>query len=78
VLGVVGKRVSVPKNTQKDPPSRLLGQEIPDWLLQGDFADEEIRNYVWAATRCGLELAHWARSTLNAAAKAILEIDEDH
>jgi len=51
---------------------------VPDWLQDPTFAEEEIRLYLWAASRCGLEVSHWARNTLNAAARAILEIDEEH
>lgn len=67
----------MPKRTVSDqaPPA---GPAIPDWLLNSELADEEIRLYLMAARRCGLEVSHWARSTLNAAARAILDIDEDH
>jgi hypothetical protein len=58
------------------PPSGSA--PVPAWLQDGTFADEEVRLYLWAAARCGLDVSHWARNTLNAAARAILEIDEDH
>jgi hypothetical protein len=70
----------VPKKTQNDlpPVTSVGGVEVPAWLQDPAFAEDEVRLYLWAASRCGLEVSHWARNTLNAAARAILEIDEDH
>ena len=70
----------MPEKPQNDSPrsSAVGGTTVPDWLRDGTFAEEEVRLYLWAAARCGLEVSHWARNTLNAAARAILEIDEEH
>ena len=68
---------SVPKRTRNDPPSPPPPGQLPAWLQDASFADEEVRLYLWAAARCGLDVSHWARNTLNAAARAILEIEDD-
>jgi len=75
-----GQKVNAPlsKKTRNDlPPSQPQAAALPDWLKDGNFAEEEARLYVWAAARCGLDVSHWARNTLNAAAKAILELEEE-
>ena len=66
------------KSSRNDlPPAPTSEDDRPDWLKGSSFAEEEVRLYLWAAARCGLEVSHWARNTLNAAARAILEIEED-
>ena len=67
----------MPNRTRKDPPPPRNPTEPPTWLKDASFAEEEVRLYLWAAARCGLDVSHWARNTLNAAARAILEIEED-
>jgi hypothetical protein len=67
------------KTTENDlPPFGGGGDDgaLPEWLSDGTFAEEEIRLYLWAAARCGLDVSHWARNNLNAAARAILELDD--
>jgi hypothetical protein len=67
----------VPNKTRDpDGPPDALGDPLPEWLSDETFADEEVRLYLWAAARCGLEVSHWARSTLNAAARAVLDVDD--
>ena len=68
---------SLSKTTRNDLPPGPSG-DSPDWLKDSSFAEEEIRLYLWAAARCGLDVSHWARNTLNAAARAILEIEDEH
>jgi hypothetical protein len=67
-------------NKNRDPEGLppADGESLPDWLADETFADEEVRMYLWAAARCGLEVSHWARATLNAAARAVLDVQEDH
>jgi hypothetical protein len=52
------------------------GQALPAWLRAEAFSEEEIELYLDAAGRCGLEVSHWARQMLNAAAREILELDD--
>jgi hypothetical protein len=69
----------VANNDPSDGPmKRPPGEQLPEWLHDASFSNEEVRLYLWAAARCGLDVSHWARSTLNAAARAVLDIDEDH
>jgi hypothetical protein len=72
----IRKPPSLSKKSRKDPPAPSP-RALPAWLQHTAFADEEVRLYLVAAARCGLEVSHWARNTLNAAARAILEIEDD-
>jgi len=49
---------------------------VPEWLESATFSEEEVEAYQDAAHRCGLEVSHWARQMLNAAAREILELDD--
>ena len=61
----------------KGPEKRDLkknGKDDQSWLDANHFSNEERDRYVKAARRCGLEVSHWARQTLNAAAHEILDL----
>ena len=47
-----------------------------EWLESATFSEDEVETYQDAAHRCGLEVSHWARQMLNAAAREILDLDD--
>ena len=51
-------------------------EPAPEWLESDTFSEEEVETYQDAAHRCGLEVSHWARQMLNAAAREILDLDD--
>lgn len=52
------------------------GDPVPAWLESEAFTEEEVAAYQDAAQRCGLEVSHWARQMLNAAAREILGLED--
>ena len=63
----------------KKPETRLDRRHdprLPGWLETESFSDEEVEQYLDAAHRCGLDVSHWARQMLNAAAREILDLDD--
>jgi hypothetical protein len=64
---------------KKPQPQRLNGMHdprLPAWLASEPFSEEEAEQYLDAAHRCGLDVSHWARQMLNAAAREILDLDD--
>jgi hypothetical protein len=51
-----------------------LGAELPGWLQDFGFSDQERAAYRGAADRLGLEVGHWARHILNRAAHCVLAV----
>ena len=63
----------------KKPQTQLDGTRdprLPVWLESEPFSEEEVEQYLDAAHRCGLDVSHWARQMLNAAAREILDLDD--
>ena len=63
---------------KKPQTHRLDGMHdprLPVWLESEPFSEAEAEQYLDAAHRCGLDVSHWARQMLNAAAREILDLD---
>ena len=50
--------------------------EIPAWLRDTAFSEDERSLYFRAARRSGLEVTHWARQVLNRTAREMLDMEE--
>ena len=62
---------------RKPQTQRSDGREdLPTWLASDAFTDEEVERYRNAAHRCGLQVSHWARQMLNAAAREVLDLPD--
>jgi len=64
------------RKSQTHRAGRKREAAVPAWLESTAFSEEEIETYLDAADRCGLEVTHWARQMLNAAAREILDMED--